>query len=159
MTITGSTTPVSAFVGDAWLDADAVWRVAEDSRRNLEGVVIEGVLEEAVGWFSRSGGVWALTGDGEAEGGGGSRGPWKAFSTREVNIYSEGQSEMGSRKTRAAVPRSCNVYFRENRLVFLFEVNSSCCVDKRVDKLTRRSVNLAFLLVVQFELSVNLMCL
>lgn len=50
--------------------------------RYLEGVVIEAVNEDGVGWFWRSGGAWAASG--EVEAGGGNRGPWKAFSAREV---------------------------------------------------------------------------
>eukprot|EP00903_Cladosiphon_okamuranus_P007816 g7562.t1 len=53
-----------------------------------DGVVTTGVSESCVGWFRRSGGVWALPPAGVGGGGGGGGdgdggGPWEAFTARE----------------------------------------------------------------------------
>lgn len=93
----------SPFAGDVWLDANAVWRRsadagcgADDAKEGCtaglcgyyrDGVVTTGVSESCVGWFRRSGGVWALPPGGGSGGGGGEGdggGPWEAFSAREV---------------------------------------------------------------------------
>lgn len=100
----------SPFAGDAWLDANAVWRRqsatttsckgsrAKDNgdskedvnnspssslpcRYYLEGVVTGDVSESRVGWFRRSGGAWTSLPAGEGDGGG----PWEAFSAKEVS--------------------------------------------------------------------------
>ena len=52
-----------------------------------DGVVTAGISESCVGWFRRSGGVWAVPPSGAGGGGGGDGdggGPWEAFSAREV---------------------------------------------------------------------------
>lgn len=75
-----------------------------------DGVVTTGVSESCVGWFRRSGGVWALSPGGVGVGGGGGGdgdggGPWEAFSAREVRREVEQQEYVGFlRETAFAAP-------------------------------------------------------